>query len=674
LGDITPALIAGVFITMSEDNSLERKPDSLTSMADPLKLELDDADLVKVVDQRKNDSKSYFNKTLKLTTRRTRNYKYLLGEQINVDDLKYYNARYVDNLIWEAEGTIKPIAMSRLPDLLVKPGNESDESKKTAEDLTSVVNSDIRKRENRRVLSLAFKHNPVFLVGVLKAMWDPQMGDDGDYRFKVVHPNNITMDHTSSTNNERDMDFIAEDTELSAKEITMRFQKKKDEFLKEAGLEDPSSRTEEKMASKYKICEIWFTWWKDSEDPDTGEMKWERIEGVVWKYKNLVLGKMKNPYWDWQGKKRLFRYEMGKKKQLTDDEMRAAVFGEVEGVESEMFYFNHFKDPAKPYYFMGYEQMGEHPMDVTSRIEQVLLMQDNHNKRGRQITEMNDRAKGKHVFSTESGLDKEDVENIDMANPDEDIVVAGEVNKVHTFIPGTPAPAQLYQEQAIGREHVFAKMSVHRTTRGEINPGKPGISDQIAREGDFGKIDDLVEETINPAAEWMSNWAMQFIKMFYTKSHMRKLLGRDGELTFAKINRDMIEDGMEVVVSASGVDKAERKREAFERARLKLTDPLTFFIDTDASDPVGRTEKLMTFLLAPELYVQEFVLKRDAEGMGEALNAEGVVEEQQPPQQVPQAQPAAMPPQGGGQVQLMSPAQQVVQGVGGGNSSLTNRS
>ena len=649
---------------MSEEN----QPDSLTSMADPLKLELDDEDLVNVIDQRIDDSDNYFNQTLNLKARREKNYAYLKGDQINIDDLKYYNARYVDNLIWEAEGTIKPIAMSRLPDLLVKPGNESEESKKVSEELSSVVNSDIRKRENRRVLGLAFKHNPVFLVGVLKAVWDPQMGDDGDYRFKVVHPNNITMDHTSSTNNERDMDFISEDTELSAKEIIMRFPKKKEEFLAEIGLGPDVNKTEEKMASKYKIKEVWFTWWKDSEDPDTGEMKWERIEGVVWKYKTLVLGKMKNPYWDWQGKKRLFKYEMGKKKQLTDDEMRAAVFGEVEGVESEMFYFNHFKDPAKPYYFMGYEQMGEHPMDVTSRIEQVIYMQDNTNKRGRQITEMNDRAKGKHVFSTESGLDKKDIENIDMANPDEDISVDGEVSKVHTFIPGTPAPAQLYQEQALERQKVFAKMGVHSTTRGERQPGtqETATGRQLMRESDFGRIDDLVEETINPAAEWMSNWAMQFIKMFYTKSHMRKLLGKDGELTFAKINRDMIEDGMEVVVSASGVDKAERKREAFERARLKLTDPLTFFIDTDASDPIGRTDKLMKFLLAPELYQQEFVEKRNVEQMGEALNAEGVVGEQQPQPQ-PQMQQPAMQAQGGGQVQLMSPAQQVVQGVGGGN-------
>ena len=151
------------------------------------------------------------------------------------------------------------------------------------------------------------------------------------------------------------------------------------------------------------------------------------------------------------------------------------------------------------------------------------------------------------------------------------------------------------------------------------------------RESDFGRIDDIVENTINPAAEFMARWAMQFIKMFYTKPHLRKLLGQDGDVVFAKINRDSVEDGMEVSVSASGVDKLERKREAFERARMQMTDTLTYFIDTDASDPIGRTDKLMTFLLAPQLYQQKFVEKRDTKEIGEALDQQPITADTLPP-------------------------------------------
>jgi len=613
---------------MAEDTPIAREPDQVTVESDPLKLDLEDNELVNVIDDRIDQSSNFYKNELKLIERRQKNKEYLIGKQIDEEKLKAYSTHYVDNLVYEAEGTIKPIALSRLPDLLVKPGNDTEESKNVAKQLTNVVNSDIRQEENRKVLGLSFKHLPVYFIGAIKAIWDPQKGDDGDYRFKVVHPDNLVLDHTSATNNPQDMDFVAEATEMSVKEVAMRFPKKAEEFLDVVKISGKQfDRNDEKhMASKVKIWEVWFTWWNSTTDEETGEQKWERIEGVVWKYKKLVLAKMKNPYWDWQGKRRLFKYELGKKKELTEEEMRIAVFGEQEGISEQIFFFNHFKDPQKPYFFMGYNQWGEHPMDITSRIEQVILMQDNVNKRGKQISEMNDRAKGKHVFSTESGLTKDDLEEMDMDNPDEDIIIDGEVNNVHSFIQGQPAPVQLYQEQSSERQKVFAKMGTHSTTRGEREPGpeETATGRQIMRESDFGRIDDLVNETINPAAEWMAKWGMQFIKMFYTKDHLRKLIGEDGEVVFTKINRDLIEDGVEVTVSASGVDKLERKREAFERARMQLTDPLSFFIDTDASDPLGRTEKLIVFLSSPELYMQKYVKKRTTEEMGQVLQEQPI--------------------------------------------------
>ena len=612
-----------------------RQPDTVTMRADPLKLDLDDSDLIKVIDDRIEQSSTFYEKELDLIKRRERNRAYLEGKQIDEDKLKKYHTRYIDNLIYEGENTIKPIALSRLPDLFVKPSQDSEESKETAKDLTAVINSDVRKRENRKVLGLAFKHHPVYLTGVMKAIWDPQRGDDGDYRFKVVHPDNVVMDHTSATNDPNDMDFVAEATEMSAKEVIMRFPDKEEEFLNavkkvKRGFDEDK---EKDMASKVKIWEVWFTWWDTKADEETGEKKWERLEGVIWKYDKVLLGKMKNPYWDWEGKPRLFKYELGKKRELTEDEVRSAVFGEQEGVVEDVLFYNFFKDPQKPYFFMGYDQLGEYPIDYTSRIEQVILLQDNVNKRGKQISEMNDRAKGKHVFSTESGLDKPMLEEMDMDNPDEDILVDGDVGNVHTFIPGTPAPAQLYQDQFLERQKVFSKLGVHSTTRGEREPGpqETATGRQLMRESDFGRIDDIVTETINPAAEWMASWAMQFIKMFYTKTHLRKLVGQDGDVIFAKIKRDTIEDGMEVTVSASGVDKLERKREAYERARMQLTDPLTFFVDTDASDPIGRTEKLMTFLTAPELYIQQFVKKRTPEEMGQVLQQQPITAATPPP-------------------------------------------
>lgn len=676
------------------DESTIRPDDSMSEQLSPLTLDLKDSDLVNVINQRIEASNSFYHKK-DIPNRRNKNKAYLFGQQIDEKQFKYYQARYVDNLIYEAENTIKPIALSRLPDLIAKPGNESDESKENAKVLTDVINDDIRKRENRKVLGLAFKHLPVYFVGAIKALWDPQMGNNGDYRFKVVHPENLVIDHTATTKSTGDMDFIAEASEISVKEATMMFPSKEEEIIKKVSAANTrfDKDKETDMASKIKIWEVWFTWYKSTIDDESGEKKWERIEGVVWKFQDIILKKMKNPYWDWTGKKRLFRYDItnGKKKKnyLTHEEIQSILAGGLEGMEqpfeSEMVYKNFFTDPQKPYILIGYDEWGEMPLDETSRIEQILLLQDNVNKRGRQITEMNDRAKGKHVFSTESGLTKEDIENMDMDDPNEDVVVEGKVSETHGFIPGTPAPAGLYKEQEADRQKVFAKMGTHSTTRGERESQETATGRQILRESDFGRIDDIVEDTINAAAEQMSSWAMQFIKLFYKEEHMRKLEGKDGSLTFKAIKNDNVEDGMEVGVSASGVDKAQRKREAFERAKMKLTDPLTFFMDTDSSDPIGRTEKLMIFMSAPELYIQKYVKKRDTTDMINALNQSspegegvGIGTAAQAFGAVPVVQPApaAQPAQGGGGDPMAQPITygnpmmvEFMRGYGGGGNN-----
>ena len=631
-----------------------RTPDTVVSRADPFNLDISDEQLAKIMDDRKNDWDRFLT-SHDYKERRRINKEYLFGKQLP-KGLKKYSARYVDNLIYEAERTIKPIALSRLPDLMAKPGNESEESKKTAEIITEVINSDLRSRQNRKVLGLAFRHHPVYFIGIVKALWNPEKGDKGDYEFRTIHPENLVLDDSCTTNDPQDMEYVAEAYEISIKEAMMRFPKKADELIQEVKLKRFGGKEgdlkESQLASKIKIWEAWFTWYESREDPDTGEQRYERLEGTAWKYGSLVLDKMKNPYWDWEGKKRLIKYDLKVKREPTEDELRKMLFGEDLGFQTENEFNNYFKNPRKPYMLMTYDEWGEHPLDETSRIEQVLLMQDNVNKRGRQITEMNDRSRGKHVFSTDSGLTKTDIKEMDMADPDQDILLDGSTRDVHTYIPGQSADGALYKEQEMERQKVFSKMGTNSTTRGERESQETATGRQILREADFGRIDDLVEETINDISEQMAQWSMQFIKLFYTAEHMKRIVGRDGGVSFLKISRDSIEDGMEVVVSASGTDKLEAKKEAFERARMQLTDPLTFFIDTEASDPRGRAERLLKFILSPELYFMQEVMEQDTQQMGENLQQQPVAGGQPAAggQPQPQPQPAQPPPppQGGG--------------------------
>lgn len=639
-----------MIIPPTTSDEQKQPQEGMQDFADPLALEIDDDKLVKYIDQRVEQAKKFYKDEKDLYNRQKKNEDYLFGRQIDTKSLKPYNARYIDNVIYEAEATIKPIALSRLPDLYVTPGNTNGvynaDIERESKKITDFINSEIRRREYRRVLGIAHKHIPVGFLGAIKYRWNPAKGKYGNYEFYVVHYSRLVLDHNSKTNDPNDMDFVRELVTMSIKELLSRFPDKKDTLIKKIGLTEQDLTDESKLATPIDISEIWFKWHEDTSEGH------QVISGVMWKYQNILLKKMKNPNWDWQGETITFKYDEEQAQnsgELSLDELKQAAVMQYMSdtmqmgpMQSETVYHNYFEQPEFPYIFLGYDQFGTMPYDETSRIEQNLYKQDNINKRGRQITEIIDRAKGRHIFSSSSGLAKEDIEELDMDDPDVDVLVDGPVNDVHALIPAElPGPA-LFQDQDINRQRVFQSMGTNSTTRGQKETDVATTA-QILRESDFGRIDDLVEDTINYASERMARAILQLIKLRYTEAHFVNIMGSDGSVIYDRLHRDMIKDGMEVIVHASGVDKMLRKKEAYEQAGMKLIDPLTFFEKTDEPNPVEKTKRLMYFMTDPNTYMAKYIMSLDnTTDMVNALNG------QQPPQP---GQPPGQPPVDGSQQQ-----------------------
>lgn len=595
---------------------------------DPLSLSIEDDELVRIVDKRIDASKRFYEEKYNLSFRRKKNETYYFGRQIvereRRNDLKPYEARNQDNVLYEIEASLKPLAMSRLPDLIVMPGNESKESAESAEEVTKAVDNDIKKREHRQVLGIAFKHLPVYFLGVIKARWVPE---EDDYCFSVVHPENIIVDHTCPTNDADKMQFVAEALPITVQEMVMRFPEKKEKLfntLREKGLMVGEEPTWKELATTVKIWEVWSTWYvkakKDEEietDPVTPEEpqatredEWERVEGVIWKFYDVVLKKMKNPNFDHEGYTKTVIYddpadESSKREVTQEDVIQSLMTGITPpGLTQEQMYHNYFDRPRKPYFFLGYDQWRKQPLDETSRIEQNLRNQETLDKRGKQITETLD-LRTKNVFSKDGGLTPGDIERMDMNDPNQDILVDGDVTKVHSFIPAPRPTPQEFEDLNSTRSRMYS-LAGTSATRGTVL-SDTATSNQIAREADFTRADDLVEDTINAASEWMAQWALQFIKLRYTEEHLRKILGAKGKVTFLKLNRDMVEDGMEVLIKSSGTDKLKAQRNAMDMAKLNMIDPITFFEDMDLDDPEGRAEKLLAFQTDPASYIVKFI-------------------------------------------------------------------
>ena len=603
--------------------------DGIVMEHDPLTIDIEDEELIRVLDERIRTSKKFFEERYNLSVRREKNETYLFGRQIGKNEkasrYRPYEARYQDNALYEIEASIKPIALSRLPDLIVLPGNETVEAKEHAKNITTIVDDDIKRRENRKILALAFKHLPIYFTGIIKVRWNPEKGDFGDYEFEVVHPDNVVVDEQCSTNNADDMKFIAQAMKITVQEVIMRFPNKEQEFLtelKKQGVQIKQNESWKQMATTIKIWEVWFTWYKKKE----GE-NYERIEGVLWKYGDVILKKMRNPNFDYEGQKKIFSYSVPGDKTTKSEVpvevlMQSAMTGMMPpNIEEETVYRNYFEMPSKPFYFMGYDQWGKIPYDETSRLEQNIYNQQNLDDIGKRIIEkLKDR--GKHVFSKETGLTGKDIERMDMNNPDQDILAEGDVNKVHAFIVPPQPTQQEFAEIKMARERMFTLAGA--TNINGVLQSDVATSNQIAREANFTRIDDLTEETVNAAAEWMAGWSLQFIKLRYTEEHMRKIMGEKGVATFIALKNDMVDDGMEIKIKASGTDKQKRRNAAMEMAKLKITDPLTFYEDMDLNDPEGRTEKLMMSQLDPQGYLLKFVMNIDPTQAAQLLNQQPI--------------------------------------------------
>ena len=582
---------------------------------DSLRLDIEDDELVDTIDERIKACRKYYETEYDLYNQRKKNEIYRFGRQIaeleKANKLKDYESKGIDNVIYEIESTIKPLAMTQLPDLLVTPGNQSDTSRSSSELLTQVIDSQIKNRNNRIVLAGAFQHRPVYRLGVIKCVWNPELaGGLGDYEFIRVHPDCIDFDHTCTESDTDKMSFVSQLCHDTVEGLLMKFPRAKDKFIAQLQKDGIMGKSETEPKNKAKATqieyrEVWLTSYKKSEDG-----KYQRIEGTVWKYKDCILGKMKNPNFDYEGEEQMFTYEEPgmetTKRALRLDEMMQSMFtGQYPtSVTSQQVYNNYFKSPRKPYYFMTYESWGKQPLDETTHLEQNIKSQEILDKRTKQINETLD-DRGHHVWSKESGLKGSDIEKMDHNNPDEDYLVDGDVVKVHKFIePDRPTQQEFGDVQNI-RDRMFSRAGAN-AVRGNIQ-SEVATTNQIAREANYTRADDLVDDTINPAAEWMAQWALQMIKLRYTQEHFAWLLGKKGEQLYIRLHQNMVEQGMEVMIRASGTDKIKAQNNAQENARMQLTDPLTYFKDMGYPDAELRTVKLIMFTKDPLSYLAAFV-------------------------------------------------------------------
>ena len=422
---------------------------------------MSDADLLRQIDGWEKESEEFYSQLKRVWMK---NMAYYVGQQTDVQNIVGKYSKAVENRIFMATETMIPIATSRLPGVIVKPGDEDEVSQMNAEDLEYVLSYQFERVGIQALCERFLRDKVIKRYGVFKIGWN-QLEDDVD--LKVVDPRRIRVPRYGK--NIDDLAFIIEDLELSYAQLEEQFGAKAKDVYQ---YQDPNALKVRKKT--YSVKEVWTN------------------DFVVWVCNKQILKKQENPYFDFKNLDKNF--------------------------------FNHAK---KPYIIKSLFETEESIIGDTDYVSQMIPIQDNINIRKRQIEDIASKVANPPLLIDSDVMSEEEAANI-TNEPGFILYgkQAAEGTKIRFEQPGQ-VPQYLLADLQESRKEFDNIWGVHSTTRGEREGRETLGGRQLLREADLGRID-LVARQLERALDEIAEYWVQLIKLFYTDKKSFSILGEDG--------------------------------------------------------------------------------------------------------------------------------------------------
>jgi len=484
---------------------------------------------------------------------------YYKGNQTDRDLIQNSNTKAVENRIFEGIETLVPIATSRPHQFLVLPGSENETSVKRANTLQKVLSRKNETLEMQRKLEEVTRHLLLYRFGVMKWCWSYER-DDVD--VEVVDPRLILIPRYRM--DPHDLPYKMEIQEYTKKEMKEYWPKADLDGYSMEQLVDTGTKEKRKV---YRVYEVW-----------TNEM-------VAWFCSNKLLEKKSNPYWDFKGREKKY-VEKGVDKK-----------GNKQAKISKTLVFSNVLDrPTDPYVFFTTFKVGDEPIGSISLVEAVIDVQDLINTGKRRIADNLRRMGNGQVYIDSDAMSQELADNI---TDEVGLIIRGEgvasQNKVRRE-PGTPLPVAHFNNLTHSEGVLDNIMGIHSATRGASGGNTLG-QDIISRQQDFTRID-LITRVLNRGVSRIALGLVQLMKMYYTDVHVTKIIGEEGAIEFIRLQRDDIEEYIEIIVKSGEtlpMDKVSLRTEAVQLWQLGALDPVTLFERLEFPDPAKAAERLQAW-------------------------------------------------------------------------------
>lgn len=556
-----PDLTAGYYSLQQDVNKYKEglkkeTQEGPTALLDELELSMSDEELIEL---KKSWEAKFFPVRKEMEKKWERNEKYWLGKNYHNINQSSDDKPLPDNVIFEALESFLPVATKQNPEPIVDADNTlegntlANDVKMMLSFLGDTLNLKLQIKKMTRFWSM-------YYLGAAKIGWSQR---DNDISLAIIRPQKLIFDPEAPIENgESTSYYIGEYRVESADNLITRFPTKK-EYI--------SGCVKGKTGTDITYTE----WWTD--------------DYVFWTLKDEVLGKIKNPHWNYEGKSTMDAY----------------------GEMMELKPNNHFASRKKPYVFLSVFNLGLKPFDETSLIEQNIGTQDLINKRLEQIDNNADATNGGVVISGDH-FTKEQAASAAKVLRDGGamFVPSGDVNRAYRRDMAPPLPAFVYQSLQDYRASLMRVFGVTGVTASGVQQEKTVRGKIITRQQDTDRIGGGISEYIEQVADNIFNWMVQMMYVYYDEPHTASVIGADRAKQFISLSSKDMNKKLNVSVKEGSLipkDSLTKRNEAIDLWSAGALDPISLFGALDFPDPRESAKQLFLWKSNPAMLFPELM-------------------------------------------------------------------
>ncbi len=530
-----------------------------------------------IIDLKKKWLQSYETYYADIEKSQQQSFEYWLGKHKTDISDTVEGRNIVVNKLFEAIETFLPIATRANPDPLVVADN-SEEGQRLAKDIKEGLTFQADEQKLRRKLARMTRHWLIYRIGAVEIDYDVEIDD---IKTTIILPKRMIFDKDGHIDEAGFFqgEYLGVRYKVTVSRLSQMFPAKAD-FIK--------SKVSGKMGTKLEYIKWWY-----------------RGLDVFFTLDNEVLGKFKNPHWNYDG-------EIKRK----DIETGAEIIEEIQGR-------NHLKKPTAPYVFLSVFNTGLQPHDDTSLILQNISQQDQINKRYRQLDKNIDSQNNGLVIDGRVMTQEQAAEAASALRRGASIRVQGNPNETIARPIVPQLPSDVWNAVNKAEQNLANIFGTSGSTPTGIKSEETARGKILVNQMDASRIGGGVTEYIEQVADSIYNLWVQMMFVHYDNEHYINSLGSQngGELIVLKNSR--FTKSLNITVKEGSLipkDPLTQRNEAMDLWTANAIDPLSLYKKLDFPDPAMATQNLILWQMLqkgqiqPQQYLSTFQAGQQIQG------------------------------------------------------------